>query len=425
MVRAVHVAPRVGAPVRALVRRREDQRRVQLPRPARRGRSRRAGRLLLRGRAGRRARVDHLPAAARRGGSRGERPEGARGREGHAGRHLHGDGAWSSGRDARVRAARRAAHGRLRRLLGGGARGPAQRHALRGAPDAGRELPARDDRPAEAERGRGARVMPGRSRRRRRSAHPRRRPDDAGPRHHVERARGGPVDGSRVMSVRADGRGGPPLPPLHERDDREAEGHRAHDGRLPRRCRRDAPLHLRPEARARRLLVRRRHRLGHGAQLHRLRAAVQRRDERALRGDARLPGQGPLVGHRRALQGHDPVHGADGHPRAHEVGAGARGEARSLVAAAARHRRRADQPRGVDVVSRAHRARAHADRGHVVADRDRDGPHHSASRRDDDEAGVGDEAVPRDRRGRRRRSRATRSGRAAAATSFSSGPGRR
>ena len=126
-------------------------------------------------------------------------------REGHAGRHLHGDGAGPSGRDARVRAARRAAHGRLRRLLGGGARRPAERHALRGAAHAGRELPARDDRSAEAERGRGARVMPGRSCGRRRSAHPRRRPDDAGPRHHLERAGGGAVDGSRVMPVRADG----------------------------------------------------------------------------------------------------------------------------------------------------------------------------------------------------------------------------
>ena len=144
-------------------------------------------------------------AAARRGGSRGERAEGARRREGHAGRHLHGDGAGPSGRDARVRAARRAAHGRLRRLLGRVARGPAQRHALRGAAHAGRELPARDDRSAEAERGRGARVMPGRSYRRRRSAHPRRRPDDAGPRRHVERAGGGAVDGSSVMPVRADG----------------------------------------------------------------------------------------------------------------------------------------------------------------------------------------------------------------------------
>ena len=69
-------------------------------------------------------------------------------------------------------------------------------------------------------------------------------------------------------------------------------------------------------------------------------------------GHPRLPGQGPLVGDHRALQGHDPVHGADGDPRAHEVGAGARGEARPLVASPPRLRRRADQPRGVDVVPR-------------------------------------------------------------------------
>ena len=99
-------------------------------------------------------------AAPRRGRSRGERPEGARRREGHARRHLHGHGAGASRRDARVRSARCAAHRRLRRLFGGVARRSAQRHALRGAPHAGRELQARDDRPAEAKRRRGARVVP-------------------------------------------------------------------------------------------------------------------------------------------------------------------------------------------------------------------------------------------------------------------------
>ena len=42
---------------------------------------------------------------------------------------------------------------------------------------------------------------------------------------------------------------GSALPHVHERHDREAEGHRAHDGRLPVRRRDDAPLHLRPEGR--------------------------------------------------------------------------------------------------------------------------------------------------------------------------------
>ena len=38
--------------------------------------------------------------------------------EGHAGRDLHGHGPGDADRDARLRADRRAAHGRLRRLLG-------------------------------------------------------------------------------------------------------------------------------------------------------------------------------------------------------------------------------------------------------------------------------------------------------------------
>ena len=173
------------------------------------------------------------------------------------------------------------------------------------------------------------------------------------------------------------------------------------------------------------LLVRGRHRLGHRAQLHRLRAALQRHHERALRGRARLPGQGPLVGDRRALQGGHPLHGADGDPHAHEVGARVRRAARPLVAAAARLGRRADQPGGVGLVPRAHRRRPHADRRHVVADRDRDDLDHAAPGSDDAQARLGDEAVPRRRTPRSSTSRATRSARAAAATSSCGARGRR
>ena len=61
------------------------------------------------------------------------------------------------------------------------------------------------------------------------------------------------------------------------------------------------------------------------------------------------------------------------------------------------------------------------DRRHVVADRDGDDPDHAAAGRHDDEAGLGDEAVPgRRRRGRQRAGRAASS--RAAATSCSSGP---
>ena len=97
-----------------------------------------------------------------------------------------------------------------------------------------------------------------------------------------------------------------------------------------------------------------------GPLVHRLRAAVQRDDRGAVRGDAGLPRQGPLVGDRRAVRRRRPLHGADGDPRAHEVGAGVRGAARSVDAAAARVGRRADQPGGVDVVPRAHRRRTDA-----------------------------------------------------------------
>ena len=143
LVRAVRDARRVEPAVREVVRRREAERRLQLPRPPRRGRARRQGRVPLRGRARGRAHGDHVRPAARRGREGGERAARARRRQGDAGRDLHGHGAGPAGRDARLRADRRAVHRRLRRLLRGGARRPAQRHALRDPAHPGRELPAR------------------------------------------------------------------------------------------------------------------------------------------------------------------------------------------------------------------------------------------------------------------------------------------
>ena len=83
---------------------------------------------------------------------------------------------------------------------------------------------------------------------------------------------------------------------------------------------------LRHQAR-RRLLVRRRHRLGDRPQLHRLRPARQRHDRDHVRGRARHAGLGPLVADRRGLQGHDPVLRPDRHPRLHEAGRGVPGAA--------------------------------------------------------------------------------------------------
>ena len=142
----------------------------------------------------------------------------------------------------------------------------------------------------------------------------------------------------------ADGRRGPAVHPLHVGLDREAEGDPAHDRRLSDRRQRDAQARLRPQGR-RRLLVRRRHRLGHRPQLHRLRTARQRRDLGDVRGRSQLPGRGPLVGDRRALRGDDHVHGPDRDPRLHEVGRRARRKARPELAAPARLGRRADQSR--------------------------------------------------------------------------------
>ena len=58
------------------------------------------------------------------------------------------------------------------------------------------------------------------------------------PRRLVPRHRPESVDGVRTSRAR---RRAPAVPALHVRDDREAEGHPAHDRRLPRRRRDDAP----------------------------------------------------------------------------------------------------------------------------------------------------------------------------------------
>ena len=61
---------------------------------------------------------------------------------------------------------------------------------------------------------------------------------------------------------------------------------------------------VRPQGRVRRVLVRRRHRLGHRSQLHRLRAAGQRGDLGDVRGHPGHARQGPLVGDHREVRRH-------------------------------------------------------------------------------------------------------------------------
>ena len=249
-------------------------------------------------------------------------------RQGRRGRDLPADDPPGRRRDARLRADRRRPQRRLRRLLGrGGARadgvlrGEGADHRRRGAPQGqdgagqgpgrrgdGRGRLDRDDLRRQAQR-RGVR-------------------DAGGPRRLV---RGGDGGRRRRVPGRADERRGPALHPLHLGLDREAEGHPAHDRRLPDRRRLHPPLRLRPEAGGGRLLVRGRRRLGHRPLLHRLRAARQRGDQRDVRGRARLPRQGHLVGADRALRGDDPLHRADGDPRLHEMGRRVPGAPRPLA----------------------------------------------------------------------------------------------
>jgi hypothetical protein len=119
---------------------------------------------------------------------------------------------------------------------------------------------ARHDRSAQDDDRRSRRRVTDREERRRPAPHRRRRADAGRARPLVARA----GDRRDRVPVRADGRGGSALPPLHVGHDGEAEGHRAHDRRLPRRRRDDAPLHLRHQARLG-VLVRGRRRLGHRA----------------------------------------------------------------------------------------------------------------------------------------------------------------
>ena len=92
---------------------------------------------------------------------------------------------------------------------------------------------------------------------------------------------------------------------------------------------RDHEVGVRSERR-RRVLVHRRHRLGHRPQLRRLWAAGQRRDSGDVRRRARLAAEGSPVGDRRALRRHHLLHRADRDPRVHAVGHGVAGASTDL-----------------------------------------------------------------------------------------------
>ena len=136
----------------------------------------------------------------------------------------------------------------------------------------------------------------------------------------------------RRLPARPGGQRASPVPPLHLGDHGATQGDHAHDGRLPGPGGVDAQGGVRPEAGHRCVLVRRRCRLGHGPQLHRVRPAGERGHVGHVRGHprhapVRAPGgrhgrvvQGPHLGHHRALRRDAALHRAHRDPDLHEVG---------------------------------------------------------------------------------------------------------
>ena len=132
---------RVGPPGREVVHRRRAQRRLQLRGPPRGARPGRQGRLPLDRRARRHAHA-HVRGPDARELQGGQRAARAGRPQGRPGRDLHADDPGAPDRDARLRPDRRAAHGRLRRVLRGGAVGPHQRLRREGPDHRGRRLAA-------------------------------------------------------------------------------------------------------------------------------------------------------------------------------------------------------------------------------------------------------------------------------------------
>ena len=116
------------------------------------------------------------------------------------------------------------------------------------------------------------------------------------------------------------------------------------------------------------LLRDQRHRLGGGPQLHHLRSTAGRHGDHHVRRHADPARRRCLVEHRREVQGHDDVLGADRDPGAEEAGSGAPEEIRPVVAAAAVPRGRAARRADRALDRRRHRQ---ADHRQLLADRDR------------------------------------------------------
>ena len=147
--------------------------------------------------------------------------------EGRPGRDLHADDPGAADRDAGLRPDRRAAHGRLRRLLRGGAVGPHQRLRREGPDHRRRRLAARQEGRPQAPRGRGGRVDARRSSTSSSSSASATASHMVPGRDHWWHEHRRPP--GRGLPAGAGGQRAHALPALHVGHDRQAEGDPAHD----------------------------------------------------------------------------------------------------------------------------------------------------------------------------------------------------
>ena len=286
VAQAVHAgARRIERAVLQVVRRRQAQCVLQLPRPAPENAARQ-GRDHLRGRR-RQSHQDHLQGALSPRLHDGERPEEPQHQERRPRHHLHADVDRSRGRDAGVRAHRRDPFGGVRRFLG---QEPAGTHHRRRRGRRAHRRRADARRQGDRAQGRGRRgARPGRLRqhqkRGRLQAHRRQGAMGCQARRVAARSGQRPAGYLRAGMGR---RRAPAVHPLHLGLDRQAQGRAALDRRLPAVGDPHDEVDVRLQA-DRCVLVHGRRRLGHRPHLHLLRAARRRRHRDHVRRRADLP----------------------------------------------------------------------------------------------------------------------------------------
>ncbi len=279
----------------------------------------------------------------------------------------------------------------------------------------GRLLPKRRaDRP-QGQGGRGAGAGPGGRRRGREGAGvaPPRRPvrieEPHGGRPRLLRRRG--VEGLPSAGDRTGlhaGRGAV-VHHVFEWDDRPAQGLPTQHGRVPLLRRRHLEV-LPGHPPQRHVLVLRRHRVDHGALLHRVRAPGARHDERDVRGGPHLPGSRPALADRRTAGGDHLPHRPHHDPHAPQARTGGAQEVR-LSLQTHDDGGRTDRAGRLALVPRCRGQGGGHHRRHLVADRERRVPGEHLARAPADEArelrAGGAWGVPLDlrRRGHRGRSR--------------------